>query len=848
MRLFHCLTLLVQIANPVPRTPPPGATPNASSSIKTSAVSSQIRRTVRPFLVFPEIGLDDAASYQGYQTRLYRDGAHNTLQVYIDERAARVVHIWADAENESIGFTARRADGKPAALQWIGPDPTVTGAARSRTRSFEHHLTAESAELHLGWFLLGSMRVERDFQYEERQRAPFASEPYRLREFDRLIAGLGRLDSATRRAHLALLRAKDVAALETRRGPSIAVRETATRWTATVTQQSFDGRDTVTLEFTVNPRTVRAARAGDSLVFHAVTGVAVPFAVRVTTTGGALTPLRRDEIFTAEFLKFLATTRAAITDSMSPTGLHARRLERQVRGVELLSSREKLMAGLPTYATYFGRDMLVSALMMHQIWRGAMSEAAISAALRKLSPTGEVSHEEALGGQAVREAASQYADLVDSMQRATARADREGADGFLKQATVVLRDARRTRENYHMIDDELQLPVLVARWITDPTISATQKKTFLRAAGQPGVTRLTLLLRELALVARMTAPYANNADVQNLIAFAPRDATLWSSSSWRDSGVGYANGKFAMDVNAIWAPQALESIARIIAELRVLGLPIESVARADPAVANTEPFMAWLRDGKMLDAASRRWREASQHFLVQLTPNEVRAGVAARLGAMPTGERTFWTARGSTGTNDRDSLVFLALSLDANGKPIAVANTDPSTRLFLGEREGRTPSLTPADRALALRDVRLFTTPYPVGLFVDRIGPVVSNDAYSKPAVWNAFVKDPYHGPRVIWGREVNLFLLGAAERVRGAEKASAYSTDPSLQAYARELRMAITTIHDAVNASGFHSELWSYGFSNGKLVPLRYGSGGDVQLWSTTDLAVEYALSRIAR
>jgi len=45
-----------------------------------------------------------------------------------------------------------------------------------------------------------------------------------------------------------------------------------------------------------------------------------------------------------------------------------------------------------------------------------------------------------------------------------------------------------------------------------------------------------------------------------------------------------------------------------------------------------------------------------------------------------------------------------------------------------------------------------------------------------------------------------------------------------------------------AVDASGFHSELWSYELRDGKIVPMRYGSGSDVQLWSTTDLAVGFA------
>jgi hypothetical protein len=110
-----------------------------------------------------------------------------------------------------------------------------------------------------------------------------------------------------------------------------------------------------------------------------------------------LTPLVRDSIFTRPFLDFLATAQA---DSASGPG---RRLEREVRSIELLSSEEKLMAGLPNFATYFGRDMLMAALMMRPIWRPGMSEHVIASALRKLSPRGDVSHEEALAGQAIRE-------------------------------------------------------------------------------------------------------------------------------------------------------------------------------------------------------------------------------------------------------------------------------------------------------------------------------------------------------------------------------------------------------------------------------------------------------------
>jgi hypothetical protein len=48
------------------------------------------------------------------------------------------------------------------------------------------------------------------------------------------------------------------------------------------------------------------------------------------------------------------------------------------------------------------------------------------------------------------------------------------------------------------------------------------------------------------------------------------------------------------------------------------------------------------------------------------------------------------------------------------------------------------------------------------------------------------------------------------------------------------------------VAASGFRSELWSYELRGDRVVPVRYGTGSDVQLWSVSDLAVQFALDRL--
>ena len=790
-------------------------------------------RQVTPVLEFPEPGVDDTASYHGYQTRFLRDAAGNTVQVYLDRRDGRVVNLWADAEDESIGLTVRGAGGAPVALHWTGTGATV--ASSGRTRTVEYTLAADAPRIALGFFLLGSMRVERDFQYSNRHVAPFAGQRFTLPELERLISTIEQLPAAERRGALATLGARDVRTLHARLRPTVTVRRGAAQWIARVTQPSLDGRDTIAVELRVDPRRVAATHGGDTLALRARRGSTVPFTVRIATTGKPLTPLGRDQIFNGEFLRFLAGAKAGARTAAD--SLRARRLERQVRGVELLSSREKLMAGLPTYATYFGRDMLMTALMMRPIWRDEMSEFAIASALRKLGPEGDVSHEEALGGQAVRERASEYVALDSASRAARAAGRRAEGDSLAARAHAVLHGLRVTRENYHMIDDEFQFAVLAARWLADSTVSAAHKRAFLLDSADYGEPRLARLLRELALVSRLTAPYAADPVTANLVSFARRDST-WGSASWRDSGAGYAGGRYAMDINAIWAPHALASIARILDELHALGFAADSLSARTPGLAAGTPLGTYARDPARLATAIDTWRAASRHFVVRLSPAEVSSRVAARLAAMPPAERDYWSGLVTRTKADQDSLEFLALALDAEGRPIGVANTDPAMRLFLGDVAPASSAAPPVgSRAAALRDVRLFVRPYPVGLMIAEVGPVVANDAYAPPAVRNAFERDSYHGPRVVWGREVNLFLLGAA-RLAGDGDA----------AFAGELRASIDSVRRAVAASGFHSELWSYEVSGGRVVPARYGISADVQLWSTTDLAVEYALSRLHR
>ena len=117
-----------------------------------------------------------------------------------------------------------------------------------------------------------------------------------------MLAAMERLPDATRRRHLALLHAGSTDALRARLEPNVTVTRSASRWTARFAQPSLDARDSLAIEFEVDPRAVEATRDDRTLTLRARGDGPVAFTVRVSTTGAPLTPLARDEIFTSDFL------------------------------------------------------------------------------------------------------------------------------------------------------------------------------------------------------------------------------------------------------------------------------------------------------------------------------------------------------------------------------------------------------------------------------------------------------------------------------------------------------------------------------------------------------------------
>ena len=682
----------------------------------------------------------------------------------------------------------------------------------------------------MGHFILNTMRLERDFQYFKKHLQPFDAEPFIPQELPDLMKNLERLPKDVRARHLRLLNAVNLDGLRSR---LVAKIESKSSWQSRVEQATFDGKNHLSLELNVDSKQAKMKVSQGKISIKSLHGQPIKLSIKIGTDSPSLTPLRSTDIFNSDFFEFYER-------------LKSKRMERQVKGMELLSSHEKLMAGVPNYATYFGRDMMMSALMLEPVLKPAMFEHVIASVLKKLTPSGEVSHEEGLGGQAIRENAAKYNKLMSEYLKQNSQKD-EAAKQTLINAEQVLENLQAVTENYHMVDDDFQLPVLTARYLMNSGISNERKREFLQSAisGDDETSKLTLLLRNFHYVSKISRAYVRNPVPENLISFKKLDGRRWHAGSWRDSAVGYANGRYAMDINAIWVPQALASIEVIFTSLREFGFSIDDLQTVAPEIRDTE-LIEYAQKPELLHQAITTWRSAEQHFKVSLTQEEVQHRIRSKLNSLSEEERDYWMTVLAKSGGQKQNIDFLAISLDEKGQPIPLPHTDIATWLFL---ENLTERIIKDEikSGAVLERLQMFVTPYPIGLFLAGVGPVVANDVYASPDIWQKFENDLYHSPRVIWGREVNLFFLGLAKQIMAAYDSEGQIKEASLAPYVQELRAILEKTLTAVEASGLkHNELWSYRIEGGKLLPVRYATTTDIQLWNLTNLAVQFLLDRL--
>ncbi|MGI4732948.1 MAG: hypothetical protein ACRYFW_14545 [Janthinobacterium lividum] len=438
--------------------------------------------------------------------------------------------------------------------------------------------------------------------------------------------------------------------------------------------------------------------------------------------------------------------------------------------LEFLSYREKYLAGSWRFDTYFGRDTLMSVRLLMPALQPAAVETGLASVLDRLSPDGQVAHEEDIG---------EFAIL-----------DHRRTDGSLSAAPVY---------DYKMVDGGFMLAPVARSWLLDDPRGRARAAAFLAQRLAGGDTNGARLVRNLRYVARMAAPFAAGPVAANLVALKPGVPV----GQWRDSNDGLGGGRYAYDVNAVFVPAALDAASAFVRS----GLLDRYLTRDDRAVLAP------------LAAAAAVWaRTAPSLFEQSIAPARARAAIAAFAGKVGVPVPTVASpAR------------FHALSLDADGRPVPVLNSDEGFALLFGS-----PSASDlADTA------DLIARPFPAGLMTGA-GMLVANPVFASPDVQAKLGSGAYHGT-VIWSWQQALAAAGLARQLARADLPS------PVRAKLTGAQACVWHAIDATRAMR-SSELWSWRYEDGRYRIAPYGAaGGDAdesnaaQLWSTVFLALPH-------
>ncbi len=454
--------------------------------------------------------------------------------------------------------------------------------------------------------------------------------------------------------------------------------------------------------------------------------------------------------------------------------------------LRFLSYWEKFLAGSWRFDTYFGRDTLMSVGLLMPALQPAAIDSGLRSVLARLSPDGEVAHEEAIGEYAV-------------LSRMSAGAPASDAPMF----------------DYGMIDGTYMLAPVVAAWLLDDPRGPAHAPAFLAGrsgrAGAESETAGAALVRNLRLVLAQTSAFADEPTASHLLSIKPGRAT----GQWRDSQTGLGGGRYPYDVNAVFAPAALSAISRLAAT----GL--------------LEPYET-AEDRKRFNGAGRVARiwltKAPGYFEVAIPGGVARQDVVAYAREQGVSARPALASLGPGGVR------FHALSLKADGAPVGVVNSDEGFALLFGQPDASTLD----------HEVEALMRPFPAGLMTD-VGLLVANPAFAAPDEKPLFSRRAYHG-EVVWSWQQAVLAAGLQRQLARTDLPA--DVRARLRSGQAQLWLAIEATKSMTNAelwswtySGGRYRVAPYGDATS-------GSdeANAAQLWSSVFLALKPPAPRRSR
>jgi hypothetical protein len=441
-----------------------------------------------------------------------------------------------------------------------------------------------------------------------------------------------------------------------------------------------------------------------------------------------------------------------------------------------LSYREKFLAGSWRFNTYFGRDTLMSVRLLMPALTAEAIEAGLGAVLTRLSPQGEVAHEEDIGEFAI----------LDHMRAGDGKSD---APTF----------------NYNMIDATFMLAPVVAQWLLDDERGRAHAAPFLkRPDGRRDQSRAmgADLIDNFKFVLRAAAKFAERPVASNLIALKSGS----DAGQWRDSNDGLGGGRIPYDVNAVFVPAALEAITRFYAS-GLLDSYLDETERKLFALAARSAEVWRAKSGSLFDVSVSN-AAAQGDIRDYAAALNVPDGAALR-------------------SVDGAPVSFHALSLTADAKEIPILHSDEGFAMLFGK-----PNAATLDR-----DVTALMRPFPAGLLTP-VGVLVANPVYAAPEIKTHLTRSAYHGT-VVWSWQQAVLAAGlqrqlAQSDVTPASRALLQRAEKQLWIAIRAAHSMRNSELWSWNFANGHYAIAPFGASASDA-----DESNAAQLWSTVYLAI---------
>lgn len=474
-----------------------------------------------------------------------------------------------------------------------------------------------------------------------------------------------------------------------------------------------------------------------------------------------------------------------------------------ISDLSFLSYSNKLLAGSWRFLTYFGRDDLITTILLEPILSRNVTKFVIGSVLERVDRgDGSACHEEVIGDYAT------YINLKEG----------NPPDRFIC--------------DYKMIDTHFFLPILLERHFVQSMGGVEEELNALlsTAAGQDdplnrGLKWGDLLFRLTSKIMNQTEAFAapGGQTRENLIRLQA------VTGQWRDSVHGLGGARIPFDVNTALVPAALRSIASLCQHFKsVYGDHTEQWATL---------------------AATRAqiWEEHTLPFF------EVKLSASQATQSLTHFVDTNYFYKGPSHAEwiGTEGATYYAVGLEGNDglDQVPVIHSDTLFRiLFLDESNNQLAEFL---NNTALSVIR----PFPAGLMTP-VGMVVANPSLSNNEyLIDTFSNSAYHGT-VVWSWQLVAMAKGLERQLDRCSspdvaETPAFCHDASVY---RNVKVAYNVLWDAMetNKDILAHEVWSWIYKDGNFkrsplesIPPPPGSEGMsesdiIQLWSLTFLAVK--------